>query len=739
MRKKSDNRGATLVLVITTIALVSILVTVILAMSLMNLQMKTVNKNATDNFYDAESALDEIRTGLQQEVSLAASAAYVEVMTRYSETNYQDSQRLTIFNAKYKEKLWASLEDPSDTTIYSIAKLTDYISTAQKYNNATKTGAKINNVDSGLTPIFALTSQGLVLKNVDVTYHGVDNYVSEIQTDIVLGYPEMDFTQPATVPDVLKYCLVGNTSIISNAGTITVDGNVYAGVDGLICNNADNFTIQEKNTVITKGNLLLNSGSVFHGSSKVELWANDIIANNNTQLKVMGTTYVADDLEVTGSAKIDLNGEYYGYGNPITAKVAESKEAQTTQTEIEDNPSAYSSSIIVNGISTSGKTNLYMSGLTKLVLAGNAYIGNHTMMGESLSVKSNQIAYMVPEAYLPIGETNPSTNNNLTIDMTGLAADCGAAGYNKMTNASTGLTYYFMNFSNAKAATTYFDNYYDSSTASGQLHIKRRNQYLSFYINDSKLTIRQSTKFEKDLNGNILIWDENGIYSVDDTIAENATDISGDSSSYYYKKETGWQDMYAAYGINLTSDYGALKNNSNKMNKDVFENLVLIGDGSSDGLLKLMQENPGKVVFSYSEGSGTDAVTYEARAYNNAATSPVEVKPTLIHPDANTTVCMIIATGDVKVTTDFSGIIIAKGTITIEPAAGVSASIQSDTDSVAKLINYGTYSNISGTTFSLFDYMVDAGEYTGNISGSGSTENLVDFADLVTYANWIKE
>ena len=55
----------------------------------------------------------------------------------------------------------------------------------------------------------------------------------------------------------------------------------------------------------------LDPSAILHSS--IEWNIQNIIANNNTQLKVMGTTYVADDLEVTGSAKIDLNGEYYGY------------------------------------------------------------------------------------------------------------------------------------------------------------------------------------------------------------------------------------------------------------------------------------------------------------------------------------------------------------------------------------------------------------------------------------------
>ena len=65
-KKSRDNRGMSLVMVIGTVALVSILVVIVLSLSLMNIQMKSVYKKSADNFYDAEAAMDEIRTGLQQ-------------------------------------------------------------------------------------------------------------------------------------------------------------------------------------------------------------------------------------------------------------------------------------------------------------------------------------------------------------------------------------------------------------------------------------------------------------------------------------------------------------------------------------------------------------------------------------------------------------------------------------------------------------------------------------------------
>ena len=58
-KKSRDNRGMSLVMVIGTVALVSILVVIVLSLSLMNIQMKSVYKKSADNFYDAEAAMDD--------------------------------------------------------------------------------------------------------------------------------------------------------------------------------------------------------------------------------------------------------------------------------------------------------------------------------------------------------------------------------------------------------------------------------------------------------------------------------------------------------------------------------------------------------------------------------------------------------------------------------------------------------------------------------------------------------
>ena len=130
-KKSRDNRGMSLVMVIGTVALVSILVVIVLSLSLMNIQMKSVYKKSADNFYDAEAAMDEIRTGLQQDVADAATTAYLSVMSQYSASSYQDAVRQSTFRELYRKELKKKIGQTMDDTHYDIGYL-EYRS--QTYN-----------------------------------------------------------------------------------------------------------------------------------------------------------------------------------------------------------------------------------------------------------------------------------------------------------------------------------------------------------------------------------------------------------------------------------------------------------------------------------------------------------------------------------------------------------------------------------------------------------------------------
>ena len=82
IRLKKDDRGASIVIVIIAMAMIGILATSILWMSYMNYQIKINDVKNKDSFYSAETVVEQIMAGVQNEASKAASSAYQEVMKR---------------------------------------------------------------------------------------------------------------------------------------------------------------------------------------------------------------------------------------------------------------------------------------------------------------------------------------------------------------------------------------------------------------------------------------------------------------------------------------------------------------------------------------------------------------------------------------------------------------------------------------------------------------------------------
>jgi len=730
MKLKENNKGISLVMVIAAIALVTILVTVALTIGLYNYQMKVTNSQSKNNFYDAEKVLDEIRLGLQSDVSDAMSEAYVSTMAKYSDTSDQNATRTDEFNNEYVRILREKLKLESNENYYNTKYLLGFLDSKVKSNTT------LSALD-GKNPILITNKYGIVLQNLHLKYVNERSYVSEVTTNIQIQYPQMNFTQTGSYPNVLKYCVIAQDGVLvpNNTAKIDVCGSMYAGgsPNSLEVQNGITMNIETGNDLIVADTLKVGSGASFYGQKKVSLWAKDIEAENASAMTLAGTTYMANDLTLMGGANVTLSGEYYGFGNPNTAVLAANATA-SIKNKIEVTPADYSSAIIVNAIGGS-KAKLNLKGVTNLVLAGNAYIGNSkTFMGESLTVKSNQIAYLVPESC--IGSSNPMTETSHTalLDATGASTDRDKEALFKnqlltvvkskvssnvksielMTNGN--LYYYYMKFENAKAASDYFASYYQSGSG------MKLKDYLKVYIDDQALTINKSAVSKKALNGNILVYDETGITSIADTIKQGS-DLSDDEE--YKEKEINWQEMFGAYNHNLTVNYDELS--ASQKNRTVFENLVkskkLFGIKKS-GWFVYTDEEQAESYAAYFTKNTENTLNVNA-AFLNSAPKGAKVR-------------MIIAAGDVNVSADFSGTILADGRVTIQPSTS-SIQLSASQTELAKLITGGIYDTTDSSIpkYVLEDYLIDAERYTGRVSEK--KDNQIKLEDLVVYTNWSKE
>ena len=60
---KDDNRGASLLAVLILMVVVSAIAIVITKITIVNIQMKEVERGTKTNFYSADEVMDELRTG----------------------------------------------------------------------------------------------------------------------------------------------------------------------------------------------------------------------------------------------------------------------------------------------------------------------------------------------------------------------------------------------------------------------------------------------------------------------------------------------------------------------------------------------------------------------------------------------------------------------------------------------------------------------------------------------------
>ena len=124
--KRQQNQGFSLFTVLIAVSFVGILGLLVLYIALANFNMKVTDLKGKDSFYTAERALEEIRTGLQEDVGNAMSKAYTQVLETYNKENRSqdssmDRQRQSDFQDRFIKELMRTLRASQTTdNIYSL-------------------------------------------------------------------------------------------------------------------------------------------------------------------------------------------------------------------------------------------------------------------------------------------------------------------------------------------------------------------------------------------------------------------------------------------------------------------------------------------------------------------------------------------------------------------------------------------------------------------------------------------
>lgn len=449
---KRDNRGSAIVVVILAIAFVGMLVAMVVYMSYINFIMKGTDRNAKDNFYSAETALDEINVGLQNDITEAMTYAYNETMkdaSKYSsytsaeQEEHMKSEFMTTFESKFSTVVTAvpgAVPQTINNHLKSLWITTPKPGTFGAVLDSTPiVYSRVDN-NSDMVPDY------IVLKGIKITYTNEKGFVSIISTDINITVPNINFAANSEKPNLQFYSLIANKNLIRDSlgSTTEISGSVYGGsedgitVEGNGTKNGVNLlfkfdsvkdkadsefsvtaeAINVKNRGAVTASVIDSATPVAADEGRYSVYVDDINVET-AQLDMDAHMYVRDDLTIDGTdidgdgSEVKLAGEYYGYGDAASTAKA-------------------SSSILINGASTS----LDLSKIKQLMLAGRAYVGavhynanlkaesdyledpsilnstsantildstssydaneNDIPLGESVALKSNQLMYLVP-------------------------------------------------------------------------------------------------------------------------------------------------------------------------------------------------------------------------------------------------------------------------------------------------------------------------------------------------------
>ena len=545
---------------------------------------------------------------------------------------------------------------------------------------------------------------------------------------------------------------------------------------------------------MTAAEIKVDNGSKFSAASGVNLWSRGLRVNS-ADVEFLGTTYFADDLTVEKGQRstVTIQGDYYGYGYPSTAKKSlnytQDAAAGTTDGRKYDNASDadLSSAIVINGRDTT----LDLSGVNRLLLAGRNYVASSSvasgsdtlntdvMTGDSISVKGAQLAYLLPYSLLNLDDgtakSNPMTmtayNDSGLKDKsaseivewdTPVAAwggktlrEIGVDSNNPVQtvfyNGQGGTVYFYLNFSDDAKASAFMSDYYSQQQ-------DKMDQYFSFYFGpDAGITLRNQNSFTRYVtNGNVLTYD--GVQSSGSL--RNATDPA--LSDNLSQEEVNLQNTWYALNRKMITSVDLLKNDvadsdgithdESLYTRSVFDNLV-----NEKQMVQFLEKSGTNLQYTFTADADNDNL--QAIMVHNGASSTFEVKnesgsSTQTVTGTNTTLKitssmaeklrLVICTGDVEIEpgVNFKGIIMAKGKITLDAGAKLE-SAPLDAAKVFQSVIGSNEGKISPQDFFWEGDKYVLGNSTStdddNTGGTGSNSDTYKLADYVNYENWRKE
>ena len=743
MKKNSfhkDDRGASLLAVLILMVVVSAIAVVITKITIVNIQMKEVERGTKKNFYSADAIMDDLRTGAREQAETALENAYADVLQHYVDYTSGGKNVQDVFKQNYMnglEKYFAD-PDPMKTKVDTTNKQGNVVYRVAGYDADKVKGCILDGTQQGCfvapaDPKYEIDygTGTFTLKDVRVVYKDAQDYETTITTDLVFSTPDMNFSGQSQVKEFMKYALIADDQINVNASNVTVDGSVYAGVGGIVASGNGTGELKGR-MILTRGDIVADMGtSLSVGDGNSSIWAENLMTTGKSAatLNVNGNMYVADDLALNAKeSNVTLKGNYYGYNFQKNYGAGD-----TVATDAD-----FSSAIMINGKSSS----LNIQNLKYLLLAGRTFIsrGNNSsntdiQMGESIAARTNQLAYYVPERYVkvesgestllkwndaqnvrigekeyPIGESDYAAS--IHVDPVKLDGWLNHANPIVPYYYTNGVNYY-LNFKSQQDANEFYAAYYAGNTG-------KAGGFAGTYLDKNALIIDEHNKVIMTLSGDIMyrtkpeeMFQEKAVTIEPDNWKDSAGllwDYCSKLAVSYKSLELGLKD----FGQSVTPDQVRFsvtdENGHEKIDKSIdplFDKLI---DRSALQEEIAKHKNPGDAGFTVYHPADDVYLIDNTGVYD---------LPTSI------TKGIVVATGSVKVSGNFEGLIISGGKVTFDANVQVKGN---------KLLVSNLFKEDQSRKAPLFSkfFRDCSGTAASNISGQ------LDLDSYINYDEWKK-
>ena len=741
MKKNSfhkDDRGASLLAVLILMVVVSAIAVVITKITIVNIQMKEVERGTKKNFYSADAIMDDLRTGAREQAETALENAYADVLQHYVDYTGSGKNVQDVFKQNYMNGLEKYFADPMKTKVDTTNEQGNVVYRVAGYDADKVKGCILDGTQQGCfvapaDPKYEIDygAGTFTLKDVRVVYKDAQDYETTITTDLVFSTPDMNFSGQSQVKEFMKYALIADDQVNINSMNVYVGGSIYAGAGGIQATGSGSGRLEGK-MILTRGDIVADMGtSLSVGDGNSSIWAENIMTTGKSAatLNVNGNMYVADDLALNAKeSNVTLKGNYYGYNFQKNYGAGD-----TVATDAD-----FSSAIMINGKSSS----LNIQNLKYLLLAGRTYIsrGNNSsntdiQMGESIAARTNQLAYYVPERYVkvesgestllkwndaqnvrigekeyPIGESDYAAS--IHVDPVKLDGWLNHANPIVPYYYTNGVNYY-LNFKSQQDANEFYAAYYAGNTG-------KAGGLAGTYLDKNALIIDEHNKVIMTLSGDIMyrtkpeeMFQEKEVTIEPDNWKDSAGllwDYCSKLAVSYKSLELGLKD----FGQSVTPDQVRFsvtdENGHEKIDKSIdplFDKLI---DRSALQEEIAKHKNPGDAGFTVYHPADDVYLIDNTGVYD---------LPTSI------TKGIVVATGSVKVSGNFEGLIISGGKVTFDANVQVKGN---------KLLVSNLFKEDQSRKAPLFSkfFRDCSGTAASNISGQ------LDLDSYINYDEWKK-